>query len=219
MNHGPILLFHLALQGSGLGAAGPSPDPATIHQKLAEILARADFRQHAQDWSGLARSLKAIFAWLGSLYDNSPGLFYLILVACVTLLILLLAHITWTVRQAFVAGEAAKDPRQAAEQRQRLSHAYQQQALDRAAQGEYTEAIRFLFLSLVFRFDEQGRVLFQRAYTNREYLTLFADRPGVNADLRVFVDTLDDNWYGQRPSDAGRYQECLTLFQKLRHQA
>jgi tetratricopeptide (TPR) repeat protein len=219
MNRGPLLLLPLTRCLSGIRAAVPSPDSATIHQKLAEILARPEFRQHLQNLSWLARVLKDFFAWLGSLYDNAPGLFWLILGVCVTLLLLLLAHIIWTARQAFATGEAAVDAREAAERRQRLSHAYQQQALDRAAQGEYTEAIRFLFLSLVYRFDEEGRVLFQRAYTNREYLTLFADRPGVNEDLRVFVDTLDDHWYGQQPSDAGRYQECLSLYERLRRQA
>jgi tetratricopeptide (TPR) repeat protein len=195
----------------------PSPDRGTIRHQVDDILARPEFRQ--KDLSWLLKALKQFFDWLGGLHDTAPLLFWILIVVLVTVLLLLIFHITWTVRQAFVTGEAAKDSRQAAEQRQRLSQAYQQQALDRAARGEYTEAIRFLFLSLVFRFDEEGRVLFQRAYTNREYLALFTDRPGVNAELRVFVDTLDDNWYGQRPSDPGRYQECLTLFEKLRRQA
>jgi hypothetical protein len=103
----------------------------------------------------------------------------------------------------------------ASAERARLSQACRQEACDRAAAGDFTEAIRFLFLSLVYRFDEEGRVLFQQAYTNREYPGLFDDRPQVNQDLRVFVDVLDANWYGQQPTDRRRYEECLALYDRL----
>jgi hypothetical protein len=195
----------------------PSPNSDSIRQRLSDILARREFRQ--EDLSWLPKALRQFFEWLGGLHETAPFLFWILIVVLVTILLLLLFHITWTIRQAFVTGESTPDASYTAEQRQRLSNAYYQQALDRATRGEYTEAIRFLFLSLVFRFDEQGRVVFQRAYTNREYLALFSDRPGVNADLRILVDTLDDHWYGQRASDAARYQECLTLFERLQRQA
>ena len=54
--------------------------------------------------------------------------------------------------------------------------------------------------------------------TNREYLALFAERPRVNADLKVFVDTLDDHWYGQRPTDQAQYVQCLALYETLSQQ-
>lgn len=109
------------------------------------------------------------------------------------------------------------DDEQAAERRQRSRH-YREEALARAQAGDYTEAVRYLFLSLVFLYDESGRVLYQRAYTNREYLSLFEDRPAVRRDLRVFVDLLDDRWYGQHGSTAEQYGECLNLYEQLSSQ-
>ena len=67
----------------------------------------------------------------------------------------------------------------------------------------------------MYRFDELGRVNFERAYTNREYLGLFADRPAAYGQLKVFVDTLDEHWYGQQPSGQPQYEECLALYQGL----
>jgi hypothetical protein len=59
-------------------------------------------------------------------------------------------------------------------------------------------------------------VSFQKSYTNREYLTLFADRPPVYDQLKVFVDMLDDHWYGQRPTDRGQYERCIALYEGLK---
>jgi hypothetical protein len=197
---------------------GPAPAPEAVRQQLDKILARAEFNQKAPNLAWLGKALRSLFAWLGTLYDTSPVLFWLILVVCLVLLVLIGFHIGWTIRQAFIVGDTSAANPQANEQRRRQSQGCRQQALDHAARGEYTEAIRFLFLSLVYRFDEQGRVLFQRSYTNREYLELFADRPRVTDDLRVFVDTLDEHWYGQRPTDMDRYRECLSLYERLQRQ-
>ena len=56
---------------------------------------------------------------------------------------------------------------------------------------------------------------FQKAYTNREYLSLLDARLPVRDQLRVFVDTLDDHWYGQRPSDRPQYERCLQIYEQL----
>ena len=145
-----------------------------------------------------------------------PFFFWLLLVGCCLLLALLLGHIAWTVkRTVFFRRQWSEKSSAADEHRGQLSLSYRQEALRRAAEGNFTEAIRCLFLSLIYRFDESGRVNYQQAYTNREYLALFADRPPVHRPLKVFVDMLDDYWYGQRPTERGQYEECLALYQGL----
>jgi hypothetical protein len=37
----------------------------------------------------------------------------------------------------------------------------------------------------------------------------------VHQPLKVFVDMLDDYWYGQRPTDRRHYDECFQLYQGL----
>lgn len=185
---------------------------------MEQVLSQPEFHAGA-DFSWLGRALRALFGWLGGLSDTAPVLFWLLVIGLTLLLALLLAHIAWTVRRVLAVGERPATPEEIAERRQRLSQAYQQEARDRAARQDYTEAVRYLFLALVYRLDEEGRVLFQRAYTNREYLALFADRPEVNRDLRVFVDTLDANWYGQRPTDEQRYADCLARYEGLLRRA
>src|SRR5439155_6858342 len=118
------------------------------------------------DWLRLLLEwLVGFLNWIAAVRAGSPVIFWLLVVVCVVLLALVLAHLAWTIRRIFVLQTEPHGPDAAAGKRQRLSGAYWEEARKRAAQQDYTEAIRNLFLSLVYRFDESGRVSFQRAWT------------------------------------------------------
>jgi hypothetical protein len=209
-----------ALALPAAGGDAPHPGGDAIRQHLERVLSRPEFRKGGMNLSWLGETLRRFFESLGSLYTTAPVLFWVLLIGCLLLLALIIFHIGWTVRRMLAVDPAAARGRgETAAQRARLSQAYRDEARERAARGDFTEAVRFLFLSLVYRFDEEGRALFQQAYTNREYLALFADRPQVRQDLRVFVDVLDANWYGQRPTEEHHYQECLALYERLLQRA
>ncbi len=205
-----------AWQAPGLLAV-VHPDPDAIRHQLEDVQSRPEFHPERADFvKRLLEYIGDFIKWLNGLRDTAPLLFWIIIISLIVILILLLAHISWTTARVLGLGDRPARAEDAREKRGRLSAAYREEAARRAAQGDFTEAIRFLFLSLVYRFDEAGRVGFQKAYTNREYLTLFADRPAVQHDLKVFVDTLDDHWYGQRPTERLRYENCLALYESLK---
>lgn len=197
-------------------ATVPQPTGEEIRDKLADIFARPEFSPQPDSLlSALVELLVAFFVWLGELHATAPVLFWVLLIGCIVLLLLLAAHITWTVRRVLFAGGRAASAAKGREERRRLSQSYFEEARLKAGKAEYTEAIRFLFLALVYRLDETGRVNFQQAYTNREYLGLFEDNPPLQGNLRVFVDILDDHWYGQQPTDLQHYQGCLALYETI----
>jgi hypothetical protein len=198
--------------------AAVHPDDGAIRHRLEDILSRSEFHPEDQNkfWQRLLQYIGDFIEWLRGLQTTAPALFWLIIISLIVLLVLVLTHMTWTVAKVLGLSDRPARAEDQKEKRSRLSAIYRQEAARRAEQGDFTEAIRFLFLSLVYRFDEAGRVSFQKAYTNREYLTLFHDRPAVQHDLAVFVDTLDDHWYGQRPTDRGRYENCLALYETLK---
>ena len=189
--------------------------PDAIREMAAEVFARPEFQPGDVDWlRRLLEALAGFFRWLGSLWDTNPLLFWVLLIGCVVLLLALLTHIVLQLKWAFAAaGRGRVDAARA--ERERRSEDYRLEAARRAAAGDYTEAVRYLFLSLVYRFDERGRVGFRKAYTNREYLELAADRADVRAALRVMVDVLDDHWYGQTPCGRDRYAECQAGYDRL----
>jgi len=202
---------------SQVASGAPSHSPDEIRQSLERVYAREEFSgAPANSLERISQWISQYFRWLGELGSRSPLLFWILLVACLGMLIMLLAHLAWTIRKSLTTGASLSGARAGPDRHERLSSTYWEEALRKSGQGEFTEAIRCLFLSLVYRFDESGRVNFLRACTNREYLSLFADRPEVQSALRVFVDTLDDCWYGQRTADRARYQDCLARYEGLK---
>ena len=201
---------------SSTAKAAAAPTDDQVHSKIGEILSRSDFAPRTDDWlRHVLDLLDRFFKWLGTLYDNSPPLFWTLLIGCLLVLALLIWHIVWTVRKAFFGSRGSALDSAAADERRRLSSECRAEATRQAGLGQFTEAIRFLFLALVYRFDESGRVSFQRARTNREYLSIFADQPDLYDKLRVFVDILDMHWYGQQPASLQQYESCEELFTRL----
>ncbi len=199
------------LAGSSAGAAGP--DDETVRRTLAGVFDRSEFDESPRGLD-LRRMLAELFAWLGSLLDAAPGLFWLLLLGCLLLLGLLVGHLVWTVCSALSWNRRRKGEEHV-QRRRRLSASFAAAAEKAAADGDYTEAVRCLFLCLVHHFDESGRLSFLPSGTNREYLEQFVGRPTVHADLAVFVETLDHDWYGQRPTPPEQYRRCRDLFDRV----
>jgi hypothetical protein len=183
------------------------------------VLARPEFHPQDQLIGRLPELLRRMFGWLGELSTTAPLLYFSLLGGCLVLLGLIVFLMVRTVHRVFFLRERSPSADEAAAHRSRLSAQYRQEAEERAARGDFTEAIRLLFLSLLYRLDEDGRILFQRAYTNREYLALFADRPQLVPDLRVFVEALDTYWYGQQATDRELYKDCLERYDHLLRRA
>jgi hypothetical protein len=193
------------------------PADDKIRKQLEEILSRPEFGAKVDDfWRRLWQKIAEFLGSLSGLQDTAPVVYWLLIVICLSLLAFLVIHIIWSVRGVLFVGAGGSEAETSAETRGRLSIGYRDEAHRRAAAGEYTEAIRFLFLSLVYRFDESGRVLFPRAYTNREYLSLFEGRAPMRSQLQVFVDALDEYWYGQRTVAQEQYERCRLLYKQMR---
>jgi hypothetical protein len=183
------------------------------------VLARPEFGEQQRAKPGWLATIFRDFVewmgwWLGALREAAPVLYWLLLVGCLALLLLLVLGVVSRIRGVFHAGDPTSGA--AASPRVRLSGQFAEEAARRAEEGDFTEAIRCLFLSLVYRLDETGRVSFQKAYTNHEYLELVAGNGGARDGLRVFVDALDECWYGRQPAERDQYRRCRDVFERMR---
>jgi hypothetical protein len=187
--------------------------PEQVQHALDAVFKRPEFDERPSFFR-LGELLARFFAWLASLHGTAPVLYWVLLLGCVILLGLLLSHLGWVVYSAlfYRRGGSSAAERQ---WRRHLSRDYAEAASQAARAGDYTEAVRCLFLSLVYHFDESGRVTYLPSGTNREYLAGFADRPAVYRDLALFVDILDDNWYGQQTTSPQQYQRCRSVFDAI----
>ncbi|MBX7104119.1 MAG: DUF4129 domain-containing protein [Gemmataceae bacterium] len=182
-----------------------------VRAKSADVFARPEFNPEANalnfDW------VAKFFRWLGTLSSNAPGLYWVILISCIALLVVLVAHLSYTVYRALTYRTETASAARA--ERLRRSAAFFAQAEQHANAGAFTEAIRHLFLALVFRFDEAGRVALRPGATNREYLINLEADPRVHDALGRYVDLLDDYWYARREASQPQYAECRGIYDRV----
>jgi hypothetical protein len=91
-----------------------------------------------------------------------------------------------------------------------------QRAQSLSLQGDYRNAVRFLYLSSLLVLDEQGLLRYDRSRTNREVLRSVASRPDLANPLRDVVDVFDRVWYGYEPVDEQTFQSYLKHVEELR---
>jgi hypothetical protein len=83
-------------------------------------------------------------------------------------------------------------------------------------QGDYRNAIRYLYLSSLLVLDEQGVMRYDRARTNREYLRSVSSKPELAKPLREVIDVFDRVWYGFEGVDEQAYQTYVERVDELR---
>jgi hypothetical protein len=83
-------------------------------------------------------------------------------------------------------------------------------------QGDYRNAIRYLYLSYLLVLDEQGVMRYDRSRTNREYLRSVSSRPELAKPLRDVIDVFDRVWYGFETVDETTYKSYVAHVEELR---
>lgn len=83
-------------------------------------------------------------------------------------------------------------------------------------QGDYRNAIRYLYLSSLLVLDEQGLMRYDRSRTNREYLRSVSSKPELAKPLRAVIDVFDRVWYGFEGVDEQTYQSYVERVDELR---
>ena len=91
-----------------------------------------------------------------------------------------------------------------------------QRAQTLSGQGDYRNAVRYLYLSSLLILDEQGLLRYDRSRTNREYLRSVSSKPALANPLRDVIDVFDRVWYGYESVDEKTYQSYVEHVEELR---
>jgi hypothetical protein len=83
-------------------------------------------------------------------------------------------------------------------------------------QGDYRNAIRYLYLSSLLVLDEQGLMRYDRSRTNREYLRSVSSKPELAEPLQDVIEVFDRVWYGFEGVDEQTYQTYVERVDELR---
>jgi hypothetical protein len=90
------------------------------------------------------------------------------------------------------------------------------QAGETARAGDRRTAVRLLYLAALLWLDERGRLRYDRALTNREYLERLREVPDLRTRLAPIVATFDRVWYGHEPLDEAQFAEYRAQVEALR---
>ncbi|MFC1719405.1 DUF4129 domain-containing protein [Candidatus Poribacteria bacterium] len=94
--------------------------------------------------------------------------------------------------------------------------AVRNQAHECFQRGEYRQAIRYLYLSLLLNLDKVGILKYDIAKTNGEYLS--EARVSMSGRVEKFASLtrfFEQKWYGMEESSAGDFQQCEETFAEL----
>ena len=193
--------------------------PADV-DPLKEILSRPEFQWQETQPLQMPDWLVRFLDWLDRLtnrFRNATFRFGRVplIVTAVVVFLLSLFFISRAFSRSLVR-EAQLPPGEGASDELLSSQGALKRAEALSTQGDYRNAVRYLYLSSLLVLDEQGLMRYDRSRTNREYLRSVSSRPELANPLRKVIDVFDRVWYGFEALDENTYQSYVEHVEELR---
>jgi len=211
---------HLAAQGQEAALfSQPAAYPASSPQKLAEILARREFRavRGPTLWDQLIQRIERwMIHWLDRIFQRVsyvPHGGQIVVWAVIGLAVILV--VIWLRRT--VQREIIDWPREPIPFAPSKKHwrRWLAEAREAAQQGRWRDAIHLAYWAAISQLEQGGAWAPDRARTPREYLRLL---PG-SSDKRPVLDALTRRfeiiWYGQHDAGADDFSDTLVQLERL----
>lgn len=209
-------------------AGGAVSNPEDARAALDEVLARDEFQPEPDDdgsrslWQRFLERVNgffsAIFEWIDRLLGGSGGgsspTSIVLAVVGVLAIVGIVAFAVRSVRESLTPGITRLTEGSAEEHYTSVEARAEAERL--FASGEYRAALRMLYLATLIRWEEAGRLRFDRSLTNREVVA----RVNVQGDaalleqLSPLVDRFDSVWYGGAPCTSDDYTRFASLAQR-----
>lgn len=187
---------------------------------LREILARPEFQWEQEPALSMPNWLERFLSWLERLTERVLDTTYrygrLPLIAAGVLLFLLSLFFLSRGLSRSLVREAQLEREEGNDDAALTSTGAFKRAENLSMQGDYRNAIRYLYLSSLLVLDEQGLMRYDRSRTNREYLRSVASRPELARPLRDVIDVFDRVWYGFEAVDEKAYRSYVEHVEELR---
>jgi hypothetical protein len=187
---------------------------------LQDILARPEFQWEESQPIVMPDWLDRIFAWLEQLtnrvvnallpYGRIPLIGTAVILFLLSLFFISRGLSRSLVRDAQLEAEGSESDDLL------TSKGAFKRAESLSMQGDYRNAIRYLYLSSLLVLDEQGVMRYDRSRTNREYLRSVASRPELANRLRDVIEVFDRVWYGYEAVDVNTYKSYVEHVEELR---
>jgi len=192
-------------------------------EPLKEILARPEFQWESAQAAPTPAWLQSILDFINDLLDRlTYGVQNTVYYGRVPLIIL--AVVVFLISLYFISQNLSRnlvrDAQLAAENGDDdallTSSGAMQRAQTLSSQGDYRNAVRYLYLSSLLVLDERGLLRYDRSRTNREYLRSVSSKPELSKPLGDVIDVFDRVWYGFESVDENDFQSYVKHVDELR---
>ncbi|MBI4322385.1 MAG: hypothetical protein HY675_28160 [Chloroflexi bacterium] len=196
--------------------------------ELHRVLSQPEFRSAGSNPIGrFLDDLRArLFQWIESLFPGLrvpqlPGLdlekpgeviFWLITAALISFVVVFLAYTWRSARLGLARCAALQDSRSTAREDARSARMAAEKA---AGDGDYRQAIHYLYLWAILHMSEHGRLRYDRSLTNREQLRSLSDGGEVAELFQLAVDAFDIIWYGCAACTSNEYGHFRAIVERI----
>jgi hypothetical protein len=198
---------------------------AEVRALAGKILARPEYAhasgKQLQLQDSLYKFLERILRWFSDievLRDNSPLLYWIIVLAIAAVCVGLIAHVTWTLWIAMTAPEPPAPARASAANAPDLAR----EAESLAANGRYLDAAHRLMLASFRTLAERSVIELRPDRSNRwirAALRGSALADNLAAEIDTLVEGTERRWFGDRENDPEIYARWRSAFEQLSSQA
>jgi hypothetical protein len=163
-----------------------------------------------------------VLGWLGDLFRwladslsflpdtwRYPAAAFLVLVLIVVIIRMMLGLRRATQLPSRVRGLRTR------QRRMQSPEELEQLALKERDREHWIEAIRLLFRACLLRLEKLEKRTMRPGATNGDLLRRYR-RSTVYAPLKTMVDTIDQKWYGDRPTLEADFDQCQAAHRELR---
>jgi len=191
--------------------------PEEVRRKAAEVVARPDYRLDqgldSESQSLLLTVLSWIlrpFLWFFESLQGLPGpLRVLVVITLFVIMVALIVHMVWSFVTAIRGSRTDSLSHASARDRVFDPRQLEASAEQAAADGQYLDAIRFLFKAALVRIEQAEDKKLRVGITNRELLRRYQKSP-LRDPLARFADMIDRKWYGTETCESADYADCRT---------
>ena len=201
----------LLLAITGPAYAAETADKATILQARDEVFARPEF--YVREKKGKSFVLEAIVAVgkaVAQFKEDNPRTFTAITVILVLTLLVLIAHIVWTLAMARRAKYDDEPEVAEFDIRRTAPQTFRDRAVALARKGRYEDAVRELYSALVLTLDARGDLAYARHKALLDYRMEVRERDARDA-LDLFAGGYHPASFGRRALPQERFEALLEV--------
>ncbi|MBI2568878.1 MAG: DUF4129 domain-containing protein [Candidatus Schekmanbacteria bacterium] len=224
----------LVLLGVGARARGATPvvlTPESVDAAVEAVFSDPTypvdaFSRRARGSDELVRRIfETLSGWFNSftnfvqeVHAAAPTLYWALTTVLLIVLIALIAHIAWTVREAFrgmqyrtPVAESGSQPRERLQSCDEL----RRQAKQSAARGALEEGGHLLLLALLALIEEARVLDVAAGTTTREVVARLQDRREYPPDVASFARVVERAWYGAGRVSQGEFDSFEVLLGRI----